>query len=156
MKKKIFTLIILILISISFAESYHNLGITIGISSGSGFTYRNFNDTFGYQVNILAIGTKEYFFVPIGVKVMRPFHDIGFSKAYYFAASSVLLDIGTESENDPIFSIGGGIGMEYTIKGNLKFSLDLPLTIADIFKSSSEETRMVAVPVPEISLYYNF
>ncbi|RLC47382.1 MAG: hypothetical protein DRI23_11390 [Candidatus Cloacimonadota bacterium] len=156
MKKKIFTLIIVIMMAIAGAESDHNLGIAIGAASGAGFSYRHYNDTYGYQVNFVAIGTKEYFFVPIGAKVMKPFHDIGFSKAYYFAASSVLLDIGTESENDPIFSIGGGIGMEYTVKGNLKFSMDLPLTIADIFKSSSEEARMIAVPVPEISLYYNF
>ena len=105
MKKKIFTLIILIIISISRAESDHNLGIAIGAASGAGFSYRHYNDKFGYQVNFIAIGTKEYFFVPIGAKVMKPFHDIGFSKAYYFAASSVLLDIGSESENDPIFSI---------------------------------------------------
>jgi len=125
MKKKIFTLIIVIMMAIAGAESDHNLGIAI-------------------------------FFVPIGAKVMKPFHDIGFSKAYYFAASSVLLDIGTESENDPIFSVGGGLGMEYTIKGNLKFSMDLPLTVADVFKTSSNEVRFIIFPAPEISLYYNF
>ena len=156
MKKKIFTLLILIMITISWAQSDHNLGIALGVASGAGFSYRHFNDTFGYQVNFVAIGTKENFYVPIGVKAMRPFHDIGFSKAYYFAASSVLLDIGTESENDPILSIGGGIGMEYTIKGNLKFSLDLPLTIVDIFKTSSDENRSIIFPIPEISLHYNF
>lgn len=144
------------MITISYAESNHNLGIALGVASGAGFSYRHFNDTFGYQVNFVAIGTKEDFYVPIGIKAMRLFHNIGFSKAYYFAASSVLLDIGTESENDPIFSIGGGIGMEYTIKGNLKFSLDLPLTIADIFKTSSDDNRLIIFPIPEISLYYNF
>lgn len=156
MKKKIFTLLILIMITISWAESDHNLGLAMGVASGAGFSYRHFNDTFGYQVNFVAIGTKEVFYIPIGVKAMRLFHDIGFSKAYYFAASSVLLDIGTESENNPLFSIGGGIGMEYTIKGNLKFSLDLPLTIVDIFKTYSNDNRSIIFPIPEISLYYNF
>ena len=156
MKKKIFTLIILVMITISYAESDHNLGISLGVASGAGFSYRHFNDTFGYQVNFVAIGTKEDFYVPIGIKAMKLFHNIGFSKAYYFAASSVLLDIGTESETDPIFSIGGGIGMEYTIKGNLKFSLDLPITIVDIFKTYSNDTRSIIFPIPEISLYYNF
>ena len=156
MKKRIFTLLILIMITISYAESDHNLGLAMGVASGAGFSYRHYNNTFGYQVNFVAIGTKENFYVPIGIKVLRPFHNIGFSKAYYFAASSVLLDIGTKSENDPILSIGGGIGMEYTIKGNLKFSLDLPLTIVDIFKTYSDDTRSIIFPIPEISLYYNF
>ncbi|MCK5050656.1 MAG: hypothetical protein KAS53_02865 [Candidatus Cloacimonetes bacterium] len=156
MKKKIFILLIIIMITISWAEPNHNLGIALGVASGAGFSYRHFNDTFGYQINFVAIGTKKNFYVPIGFKAMRPFHDIGFSKAYYFAASSVLVDIGVESDNKPLFSIGGGIGMEYTIKGNLKFSLDLPLTIVDIFKTSSEETRSIIFPIPEISLHYNF
>ncbi len=156
MKKNIFALLILLMITISWAQSDHNLGLAVGVASGAGFSYRHFNDTFGYQVNFVAIGTKENFYIPIGVKIMRSFHNIGFSKAYYFAATSVLLDIGTESENDPIFSLGGGIGMEYTIKGNLKFSLDLPLSIVDIFKATSDENRMIIFPVPEISLFYNF
>ena len=156
MKKKIFTLLILIMITISWAESDHNLGLAMGVASGAGFSYRQYNDTFGYQVNFVAIGTKENFYVPIGIKVMRPFQDIGFSKAYYFIASSILVDIGVESDNKPLFSIGGGIGMEYTIKGNLKFSLDLPITIVDIFKTYSNDTRSIIFPIPEISLYYNF
>ncbi len=156
MKKKIFILLIIIIITISWAESNHNLGIAMGLVSGAGFSYRHFNDTFGYQVNFVAIGTKENFYVPIGIKAMKSFHNIGYSKAYYFAASSVLLEIGTESENKSLFSIGGGVGFEYTIIGNLKFSLDLPLTIVDIFKTFSDDTRSIIFPIPEIGLYYNF
>ena len=144
------------MITISWAKPNHNLGIAMGVASGAGFAYRHFNDTFGYQVNFVAIGTKENFYVPIGFKAMRSFHNIGFSKAYYFAASSVLVDVGTESDKKPLFSVGGGIGMEYTIRGNLKFSLDLPLTIVDIFKTSSNDSRSIIFPIPEISLYYNF
>ncbi len=144
------------MITISWAEPNHNLGIALGAASGAGFSYRHYNDTFGYQVNFVAIGTKDNFYVPLGIKAIKPFHETVLSRAYYFAASSVFLDLGTESENNPVFSIGGGIGMEYTIKGNLKFSLDLPLTIIDIFKTSSNDIRSIIFPIPEISLYYNF
>lgn len=156
MKRKIITLLILVMITISWAESNHNLGIAFGVASGSGFSYRHFNETFGYQANFIGIGTKEYFYIPFGIKAMKPFHETAFSQAYYFAASSVFLDIGTESENNYFVSIGAGIGMEFTITRNLLFSLDLPLTIIDIFKTYSEDTRSIIYPIPEIGLYYNF
>ena len=143
------------MITISWAESNHNLGIALGVASGSGFAYRHLDDTFGYQINLVLIGSKEQYTVPIGVKVMRPFHETALSQAYYFAASSAYFDLGTESENNHIVSIGGGVGMEFTIKSNLHFSLDLPITITDIFKTSSEDLNII-FPIPEIGLYYNF
>ena len=166
MKRKIITLLILIMITISWAESNHNLGIAFGVASGSGFSYRHFsktffNETFGYQANFIAIGTKENFVVPIGIKVMKPFHETTFSQAYYLVASSVFLDFGSESENNYFVSIGAGIGMEFTIIRNLHFSLDLPITFIDIFNTYSEDTyyediRSIIYPIPEIGLYYNF
>ena len=155
MKRNIFTLLILIIITISWAEPNHNLGIALGAASGSGFSYRHYNDTIGYQINVVLIGSKEQFYIPLGAKVMRPFHETSFSKAYYFAASSVLFDLGTESEQNHIVSVGCGVGMEFTVKGNLHFSLDLPFTVIDIFKTSSEDLS-IYFPIPEIGLYYNF
>jgi len=156
MKRKIIILLFLVMITISWPESNHNLGIAFGVASGSGFSYRHFNHSFGYQANFIAIGTKENFYIPIGIKVMKPFHKKASSKAYYFAASSAFFALGTESENDYFISVGGGIGMEFSITRDLHFSLDLPLTFMDIFNSYSEDTRSIIFPIPEIGLFYNF
>ncbi len=156
MKSKITILLLLLIITILPAESRHNLGIAFGVASGSGFSYRHFNETFGFQTNFIGIGTKEYFYVPIGIKAMKPFHKTASSKAYYFAATSAFLEFGSESENEYFISLGAGIGMEFTIIKNLHFSLDLPVTFMDIFNSYSEDTRSITFPIPEIGLYYNF
>ncbi len=53
-----------------------------------------------------------------------------------------------ETNTDYTFRVGAGIGLEYELTENIRFSLDLPLTISD--------NKQITMIVPEAGLYYYF
>ncbi|NQV36957.1 MAG: hypothetical protein HQ509_03005 [Candidatus Marinimicrobia bacterium] len=53
-----------------------------------------------------------------------------------------------ETTTDYTFRVGAGIGLEYELTENIRFSLDLPLTISD--------NKQITMIVPEAGLYYYF
>lgn len=155
MKKLIIIILITLIFTICSAEVQRSLGVSSGLLTAGGFSYRQFNQQTGYQINFIAIGTKEYFPILLGSKILRSFHETDFSKIYYLAGGSITSITGSDSDNETIVNIGGGIGFEFTLKSNLRLSFDIPCTFIDIFDNADIEINVISL-VPDIGLHYYF
>lgn len=157
MKMKIIIILILLAIAaLGFSQTSHSLGISAGFLTAGGFSYRQFTDQFGYQINFIAVGTEEIFPIILGGKVLYPFHQTDKSRIYYLAGGSFIHDIGSDNSVNYLINIGGGIGFEFTIHSNLRFSFDMPVVIPDVLGKMDDDFFNVINIIPDLSLHYYF
>ncbi len=154
--KIIIILILLAIAALGFSQTSHSLGISAGFLTAGGFSYRQFTDQFGYQINFIAVGTEENFPILLGGKVLYPFHQTDKSRIYYLAGGSFIHDIGSEKTINYLINIGGGVGFEFTIKSNLRFSFDMPIVISDLLGEMDNDISDVINFIPDIGLHYYF
>ena len=156
MKKITIIFILLAFVVLGFSETSRSLGISAGFLSAGGFSYRQFNDQIGYQINFIAVGTEETFPILLGGKVLYSFHQTYKSRIYYLAGGSYIHDIGSEKNVSNLINIGGGVGFEFTIKSNLRFSFDMPIVISDLLGKMDNDISDVINFIPDIGLHYYF
>ena len=154
--KIIILLILLAIATLGFSQTSHSLGISAGFLTAGGFSYRQFTDQYGYQINFIAVGTEENFPILLGGKVLYPFHQTDKSRIYYLAGGSFIHDIGSEKTINYLINIGGGVGFEFTIKSNLRFSFDMPIVISDLLGKMDNDISDVINFIPDIALHYYF
>jgi hypothetical protein len=156
MKKIIIIFVLLTIAVLGFSETSQSLGISAGLLSAGGFSYRQFNDQIGYQINFIAVGTEEIFPIILGGKILYPFHQTNKSRIYYLAGGSFIHDIGSEKTISNLINIGAGIGFEFTIHSNLRFSFDMPIIIPDLLGEMDNDISDVINFIPDIAFHYYF
>jgi len=154
MKKTIMIIILLISITICMAIENKSLGIVLGPSAGSGISYRVFNDKdSGYEINYIGVGSNTDFVTFGGAKYLKLINFTDVSRVYYFGAGSILTNFSKSDNNFVQFNVAAGVGFEYTLVSNLRLSLDMPLTIWNIF---DHDDRMIFTVIPDIGIHYYF
>lgn len=156
MKKIILIFFLLTIAVFSYSQTSHSLGIAGGFLSAGGFSYRQVSELYGYQINLIAVGSKEVFPVILGGKFLYQFHKTYKSRIYYFAGGAFIHDIGKEKTINNLINIGGGIGFEFTIHSNLRFSFDMPVTFSDIVGNNDDDYFNVISLIPDLGFHYYF
>ncbi|MCK5050657.1 MAG: hypothetical protein KAS53_02870 [Candidatus Cloacimonetes bacterium] len=146
--KKLILMLIIISISILFAEELtHSIGMSAGYISGSGISYRQMNERFGYQI---AGGTYYEYYVAdedslsdeeyLGWNISGTFYynlKNWQTSRFYLLAGTAIFDIydkeyieDTDSDyevNDETYiNIGIGIGLEFPLTKYLHMSVEWP------------------------------
>ena len=156
MKKIIIIFVLLTIAVLGFSETSRSLGVAAGFLSAGGFSYRQFNDQIGYQINFIAVGTEETFPILLGGKVLYSFHQTYKSRIYFLAGGAFIHDIGSDKTISNLINIGGGVGFEFTINSNLRFSFDMPIIIPDLLGEMDNDISDVINFIPDIGLHYYF
>ena len=156
MKKIIIIFVLLTIAVLGFSETSRSLGVAAGFLSAGGFSYRQFTDQIGYQINFIAVGTEEIFPIVLGGKILYPFHQTNKSRIYYLVGGAFIHDIGSDKTISNLINIGGGVGFEFTINSNLRFSFDMPIIIPDLLGEMNDDIYDVINFIPDIGLHYYF
>ncbi len=156
MKKIIIIFILLAIAVLGVSETSRSLGISAGFLSAGGFSYRQFNDQIGYQINFIAVGTEETFPIILGGKFLYQLHQTEKSRLYFLAGGAYIHDIGSEKNVSNLINMGGGIGFEFTIHSNLRFSFDMPVIFSDLLGEMDNDISDVINFIPDIGLHYYF
>lgn len=156
MKKIIIIFVLLTIAVLGFSETSRSLGVAAGFLSAGGFSYRQFIDQIGYQINFIAVGTEETFPLVLGGKILYQFHQTDKSRIYFLAGGAYIHDIGSENNVSNLINIGGGVGFEFTIHSNLRFSFDMPIVVPDLLGKMDDDIFDVINFIPDIGLHYYF
>ena len=148
--KKLILILIMISISILFAEELkHSIGMSAGYISGSGISYRQMNERFGYQIAggayysyepedeedvVEDVYTIEYLGMNIsgtGYYILKNWH----TSRFYLLAGTTIFDVydkakmesgDYEYEDDIFINVGIGIGLEFPLTKYLHLSVEWP------------------------------
>ena len=126
--------------SILFAEELtHSIGMSAGYISGSGISYRQMNEKFGYQI----AGGAYYHYEPedeeeereleeyLGWNISGTFYYIlknWQTSRFYLLAGTTIFDIynNIQNEDDTFVNIGIGIGLEFPLTKYFHLSVEWP------------------------------
>jgi hypothetical protein len=160
-------------------KNYKGLGVTAGLLSGVGFSYRQyFNDNLGFKVSGVAFFDQNQMFADIGLQGMYVFSENNWLRFYALGGvsnyttkrpsynnypypvppsdnnsyDSVVIPSRYSSNTDTFNSIGAGIGIELGRQAQgLSLALELPLIV-----SFRNLTLFSFYPIPQLSILYNF
>lgn len=160
-------------------KNYKGLGVTAGLLSGLGFSYRQyFMDKIGYKISGIAFFDQSQMFSDIGLQGMVVISENSWLRFYALAGISNFTTRRTSNSNyndnpqpmnnydyNNVFippryssntetynSIGAGIGIELgRQEQGISVALELPLTFS--FRNLSLYSFY---PIPQLSLLYNF
>lgn len=168
MKKLILILIIISVSILSAEELTHSIGMSAGYISGSGISYRQMNEKFGYQI----AGGAYYYYEPedeeeeseleeyLGWNISGTFYYIltnWQTSRFYLLAGTTIFDIynnieneydDDEYEDDTFVNIGIGIGLEFPLTKYLHLSVEWPW----YYDGKSEFLKFI----PQAGVHYYF
>ncbi len=153
--KNLFALTVITLITFTLLaeiEFEKGFGLSIGMTSGMGVSYRYVNEMYGFQATYGGGGNKSQTFHSLGLELIKPLHSIRKTRFNIVSGFGTLIHL---EENEPdriMYAIGVGPEVEITFSGNMRFLVSSPLT----FKLNSDDDNKLLTFMPGFSILYFF
>lgn len=153
--KKIVTLIVIVLITSTFlagSEFEKGFGLSLGMISGFGTSYRYVNEIYGFQATYGGGGNDSYTIHSIGLELIKPIHSIQKTRFNIAGGFGTLIRLEDDESDRTMYSFGVGPEVEITFSGNMRFIIGLPLT----FTFRSDDDNRLVTFMPAFSILYFF
>ena len=153
--KKIVTLIVIVLITstlLADIEFEKGFGLSLGMTSGFGTSYRYVNEMYGFQATYGGGGNDSYTIHSLGLELIKPIHSVQKTRFNIVGVLGTLASYKNDNLDDMTYSIGVGPEIEITFSGNMRFIIGSPFT----FTSRSDYVDRIVSFMPTASLIYFF
>ncbi len=151
--KKIVTLIIIVMITstlLAEIEFKKGFGISAGMTSAYGVSYRYVNKVYGFQTTYGGGTGKSNAIHSIGLQLIKPIHSIPKTRFNIIAGFGTFASYEDNHLDDMSYSIGIGPEIEITFSGNMRFIIGSPFTVIFHYDDDSK----LASFMPAMSLIY--
>jgi len=153
--KKIVTLIVIVLITSTFLAEIgfeKAFGLSLGMTSGMGASYRYVNEMYGFQATYGGGGNESQTFHSIGLEIIKPLHSIHKTRFNIVGGCGTLFHLEENEPNRTMYSFGIGPEVEITFSGNMRFIIGSPLT----YRFNSDDENKLVTFMPAFSILYFF
>ncbi|MCK4956257.1 MAG: hypothetical protein KAS49_01385 [Candidatus Cloacimonetes bacterium] len=154
MKKIIIITIILMSLSALWSQpNFHKaFGLSYGMATGNGFSYRQINNDYGFQATGAIALTDEESIIFTGTQFIKPLHSISKTRFNMTIGLGTMNHFNSNKYDESFLYFGAGPEVEVTFSYNIRLIIGTPYTI---FKQSSN-SHIMGTFMPTFSIMYYF